>query len=176
MDRYALVLPGFFLLLLLFLTGCGSSGFLPEDFDPPEGFETPQFIVRPISADDAEKDYEAVMESIDLIHEALLSDSWPSETFTLEENRRDLVLKERMFDQRMSFTYTVVTPDESRVLGCVYINEGRRGPDAAVFMWVRRSAFEEGLDPVLEESVRDWLDREWPFQWVVYPGRGPGES
>ena len=163
-------------MLLVLLAGCGSSGFLPDDFDPPEGFETPLFRVRPITAEDAEKDYEAVMESIDLIHQALLSDGWPSESFTLDENRRDLVLKERMFDQRMSFTYTVVTPDESSVLGCVYINEGRGGPDAAVFMWVRRSAFEQGLDPVLEEAVREWVDSEWPFQWVVYPGRGVEEG
>jgi hypothetical protein len=66
----------------------------------------------------------------------------------------------------------VVTPDESRVLGCVYLYEGIGGPDAAVFLWVRSSEQEGGLDARLEAEVRDWVARDWPFEWVVYPGRG----
>jgi hypothetical protein len=163
-------------LLLVALAGCGSSRFVPDEFDPPKGFETSEFRVRPITAADAEKDYEAVMESIDIIHESLLGDSWPTESFTLEENRRDLAEKERRFERGTSFTYTVVSPDESQVLGCVYINEGQRGPDAAVFMWVRKSAHETGLDPLLEVAVREWMEQEWPFEWVVYPGRTAVQS
>jgi hypothetical protein len=158
-------------LLLLTLTGCGPSAFVGEDVQIPAGFETSQLRVRPITVADAEKDYEAVMESVDIIHAALLGDRWPKPSFTLEENRRDLAVKERRFEKRTSFTYTVVTPDESRVLGSVYINKGIGGPDAAVFMWVRKSAFDAGLDPVLEEAVRNWMENEWPFEWVVYPGR-----
>lgn len=163
------------LLLMLVLAGCGPSGFVPADFEISGGFETEQFRVRPITAADAEKDYEAVMESVDLIHSALLTDGWPGDGFTLEENRRQLAQKERRFARRGSFTYTVVSPDESRVLGCVYINEGIGGPDAAVFMWVRQSAYDDGLDPVLERAVRDWVEQEWPFEWVVYPGRAAVE-
>ena len=107
-------------LLLLLISGCGSSsysGFVPEDFEVPLGFETPEFRVRPITEADAEKDYEAVMESREIIHSALLSDSWPTESFTLEENRRDLAMKEVRFDLRTGFTYTVVSLDEAQVLG-----------------------------------------------------------
>jgi len=157
---------------VLLLTGCGPA-FVPYDFEIPGGLETEQFRIRPITAVDAEKDYEAVMESISLIHQALLHDGWPTPEFTLEENRSDLEAKERRFARRKNFTYTVVTPDESRVLGCIYINPGINGPDAAVFLWVRQSAFDQGLDPLLEQAVREWIDDQWPFQWVVYPGR-PG--
>jgi len=38
-------------------------------------------------------------------------------------------------------------------------------------MWVRRSAWEEGLDPVLEQAVRAWVAETWPFETVAYPGR-----
>ncbi len=158
-------------LLVLILAGCGSSGLVPADFEVPAGFETAEFRVRPITAEDAEKDYEAVMESVDLIHSALLTDGWPGDGFTLDENRKQLAQKERQFARRRRFTFTVVSPDESRVLGCVYINKGIGGPDAAVFMWVRQSSHDEGLDPVLETAVRDWMEQEWPFEWVVYPGR-----
>ena len=158
-------------LLLLIVAGCGSSEFVPGDIEIPTGFETANFRLRPITVADAEKDYAAVMESIGLIHTALLGDRWPTDSFTLEQNRKDLAKKERRFEQRKSFTFTVVSLDEDRVLGCVYINKGRRGPDAAVFMWVRQSSYDDGLDPVLESAVREWVKREWPFEWVVYPGR-----
>ena len=163
-------------LLLLIVAGCGSSEFVPRDVEIPSGFETADFRVRPITVADAEKDYAAVMESIGLIHAALLDDRWPTDSFTLEQNRKDLAKHERHFEQRKSFTFTVVSLDEDRVLGCVYINKGRRGPDAAVFMWVRQSSYDDGLDPVLESAVREWVDREWPFEWVVYPGRTASEA
>jgi len=159
-------------LMLSGLAACGSSGFLPAGCEPPVGFETAEFRVRPITVADAEKDYEAVMESIDVIHAALLGDSWPTEEHTLEQNERDMAAKERKFARHDSFTYTVVSLDESRVLGCIYINEGIGGPDAAVFTWVRSSEQEGGLDARLEAAVRDWIARDWPFAWVVYPGRG----
>ena len=158
-------------LLALFSVGCGSSGFVSDDFELSAGFETSEFRVRPITVADAEKDYEAVMESIDVIHSSFLDDSWPTESFTLDQNRRDLGAKERKFERRHSFTYTVVSPDESQVLGCVYINKGINGPDAAVFMWIRPSANDTGLDSRLEAAVRDWMKKDWPFGWVVFPGR-----
>ena len=128
------VRKGALCLLALVSAGCGPSGFVSDDFELPDGFETSEFRVRPITVGDAEKDYEAVMESIEEIHSSFLDDSWPPESFTLDQNRRDLGAKERKFKRRQSFTYTVVSPDESRVLGCVYINKGINGPDAAVFM------------------------------------------
>jgi len=161
-------------LMLSIISGCGPSsysGFVPEDFIVPLGFETPEFRVRPITVGDAEKDYEAVMESREIIHAALLGDSWPTESFTLDENRRDLAIKETRFERRTGFTYTVVSLDETQVLGCVYINRGQRGPDAAVFMWVRSSVQDMKLDSLLERSVRDWIESDWEFDWVVYPGR-----
>jgi hypothetical protein len=165
------------ILLFVLLVGCGSSSFVPAGFEVPSGFETEHFRLRPITAADAEKDYEAVMESIEIIHAALLSDTWPTAAFTLDENKRQLAAKERLFSRRKSFTYTIVSLDESRVLGSVYINKGIGGPDAAVFMWVRKTSYDQGLDPVLEKAVRDWVGTEWPFKWVVYPGRtGTDES
>lgn len=167
---------GILCLLALVPMGCGPSGFVSDDFELSDGFETSEFRVRPITVGDAEKDYEAVMESIDVIHSSLLDDNWPTESFTLDQNRRDLGAKERKFERRQSFTYTVVSPDESRVLGCVYINKGINGPDAAVFMWVRPSANATGLDSRLEAAVRDWMKTDWPFEWVVFPGRGAPQT
>jgi hypothetical protein len=57
-------------------------------------------------------------------------------------------------------------------LGCVYIFPTDK-PDyeAEVYMWVRKSAYDEGLDPVLFETVKKWIEEKWPFKKVAYPGR-----
>jgi hypothetical protein len=62
--------------------------------------------------------------------------------------------------------------DESQCLGCVYIVPAEaEGYDVDVYAWVRKSAFDEGLDGVLFGTVRDWLATAWPVTNVRYPGR-----
>jgi hypothetical protein len=147
------------------------ASFVPEDFEVPAVLETDQFRLRMLSVDDVEKDYEAVMESRDLLI-AMFGGPWPREGFTLAENLQDLEMHQREFLAREAFAYTVVAPDESRVLGCLYINPAKDpGVDARVHMWVRQSAYDHGLDPVLFETVQQWLATAWPFAVVAYPGR-----
>jgi hypothetical protein len=40
-----------------------------------------------------------------------------------------------------------------------------------VYLWVRQSELDNGLDNILFETVKDWVKREWPFGKVAYPGR-----
>ena len=62
--------------------------------------------------------------------------------------------------------------DESICLGCLYIFEPtKKDYDAEVYMWVRTSAFEDGLDPIFEKAVKEWIKSEWPLKNVAYPGR-----
>ena len=118
-----------------------------------------------------EDDYEAVIESRELLH-SMFGGPWPREGFTLEENLRDLERHQQEFLDRKAFAYTVVSLDESRVLGCLYINPARKtDADAKVHMWVRQSEYDKGLDAVLFQEVRNWLDSAWPFATVAYPGR-----
>jgi len=92
--------------------------FVPEDFVIPSVLETEYFRLRMLSVDDVEKDYEAVMETQERF--LSLGYGWPREGFTIEENLADLEQHQREFLHREAFAYTVVSPDESRVLGCVY--------------------------------------------------------
>ena len=147
------------------------SPFVPDSFEVPVTLETDRFRLRMLSVDDVEKDYEAVMESGELLR-AHSGGSWPREGFTLQENLADLKRHQREFEQREAFAYTVVSLDESRVLGCVYINPSEsKDTDAEVYMWVRQSEFDKGLDPILFETVKKWLEETWPFERVKYPGR-----
>lgn len=146
------------------------SMFVPPNFEVPSVLETEKFRLRMLSMDDVEKDYEAVMESQALLRAD--GGSWPRDGFTLAENLADLERHQREFLNREAFAYTVVALDESRVLGCVYINPaGERDADAVVTMWVRQSEYDQGLDPVLFQTIKDWIATSWPFETVAYPGR-----
>ena len=144
--------------------------FVPLDFDVPAVLETNKFRLRMLSVDDVEKDYEAVMESQALLRAD--GGDWPRDGFTLQENLADLQEHQQEFVERIAFAYTVVALDESRVLGCLYINPARyTEADAEVYMWVRQSEHDKGLDPVLFQTVKDWIAPVWPFETVAYPGR-----
>jgi len=92
--------------------------FVSENFVIPQILETKQFRLRMLSVDDVEKDYEAVMETQARFHS--MGYDWPREGFTIEENLADLKQHQQEFLNRDAFAYTVVSLDESRILG-VYI-------------------------------------------------------
>jgi RimJ/RimL family protein N-acetyltransferase len=144
--------------------------FVPDNFVIPQMLETAHFRLRMLSIDDVEKDYAAVMETQARFH--ALGYDWPREGFTMAENLADLEQHQREFLNRQSFAYTVVSPDESRVLGCVYINPAEmENIEARVRMWVRQSEYDQGLDPILFRAVKKWIESAWPFTKVSYPGR-----
>jgi hypothetical protein len=96
---------------------------------------------------------------------------WPA-GLTLRQNLIDLGWHEKEFQNRSSFAYTMVAPDESRVLGCVYFYPtDKAGYDAEVFLWVRESEAATDLDKRLFEVVQRWLASDWPFAHPAYPGR-----
>jgi hypothetical protein len=144
--------------------------FVPVDFEVPERLANEHFMLRPITVRDAEKDYEAVMESSRHLHE-LWGPGWP-DGLTLEQNTVDLGWHQKEFQRRASFTYTVMTPYEVDVLGCVYIYPSRlEAVDAEVYLWVRRDQLASGLEEELIEFVKQWVGESWPFSNPVFPGR-----
>jgi hypothetical protein len=145
--------------------------FVPDDFKVPASFETNRFRLRMLSVDDVEKDYEAVVESRELLHR-MFGGQWPRVGFTLEENLADLEKHQQEFLDRKAFAYTVVSLDETKVLGCVYIDPPEASDsDAVVVMWVRQTEYDKGLDEVLFNEVRDWISSVWPFKKVNFTGR-----
>jgi hypothetical protein len=131
----------------------------------PAGLEHARFRLRMLTIDDVIDDFDAINARVD-------RDGRPQPPFvpTVRENLVDLGWHQKEFELRRSFAYTVVAPDESRVLGCVYVDPSETH-DARVRMWVRKDAWEDGLDAVLEHAVRDWIARAWPFERVDWADR-----
>jgi hypothetical protein len=151
--------------------------FESDSFRVPEELQTEEFLLRPLRESDAELDYYAVMESREFLR-VWEQSTWPADDFTLESNRADLVRHERQHAAGEAFTYTVMTPDETQCLGCVYIfpttapmysrpeiastdGEEWSAYEAAFYFWVRRSRLADGLDRRLLEALGPWFAEAW---------------
>ena len=158
--------------------------FNDTQLDVPEGMQTNEFRLRPIRATDAELDYDAVMESREFLRTWEQS-SWPEDDFALEANREDLRKLEQRHAEHESFAFTVMNPDESRCLGCVYLfpldasmlsraeisgTDGSRWQDfsAAVYFWIRKSELADQLDRRLLAALVPWLDHDWGFDRPLF--------
>ena len=144
--------------------------WLPNDFTVPEGLESTGLRLRPLTVDDVVKDFDAVVSSrLHLRHLFGRADGWLADEHSLTQNLIDLGWHQKRHQLGEAFTYTVVTADESRVVGCVYFDPpSRAGFDAEVTFWSRG---EPGLEERLERVVRGWLSTAWPFERVAFPGR-----
>ena len=146
--------------------------FVPSDFIIPQILETEKFRLRMLTIDDVEKDYEAVMSSKEDLRNPLDKNSWPKDNMTIEEDLADLREHQEEFLKRQAFTYTVMSLDESKCLGCVYIYPSEKGSyDAEIYLWARSSELKSGLDKLLYDTVKKWVKEQWKFNNVAYPGR-----
>ena len=145
--------------------------FVDRDYAIPEQLQTSDFRLRMLTVNDVVKDFDAVMSSAEQLKSVWPNTEWP-EGLTLEQNLIDLGWHQKEFQRRRSFAYTVVTLDETRVIGCVYIYPTRkRGYDAEVYLWARESELGSPSDTRLYEAVQEWLAKDWPFDNVAFPGR-----
>lgn len=141
--------------------------WLPDDFDHPTRVDLECGAhLRPIRAADTEIDYPAVMGSRERLWtkygEAW---GWPPADMTMEQDREDLAHHEREIAAHESFNYAVLNADESRLLGCVYIDPppGGGDPDALVSWWVIDDHLGAPLEAELERFVPEWVTTVWPF-------------
>jgi hypothetical protein len=146
--------------------------FAPDTVTIPVGIETIDFKVRMLTINDLVKDYDAVMSSVGHLTGVFgPNEIWP-EGLTLEKELVDLGWHQKEFELRRSFAYTVMSPDESKCLGCVYVDPSEKlDYDAMVIMWVRQSEEGSGFDEKLFSTVKTWLSEKWWFTAVAFPGR-----
>lgn len=144
---------------------------VPASFHVPPVFETDTFRLRMLTVNDVVKDFDAVVSSGAHIADVWPESKWP-EGLTLEQNLIDLGWHQKEFQRRTSFAYTVVTLDETQVVGCVYIYPTTKvGFDAEVYLWTRPPEQVDDLDrAMLKRAVAQWLADEWPFQVPAFPG------
>ena len=147
--------------------------FLPPDFVVPVAVETDGFRMRMLTIHDLVKDYDAVMSSREHLWRRFGGVwGWPKPEMTLEQNLIDLGWHQKEFQRHSSFAYTAVTLDETRTLGCAYIDPPTAGGmDAEVWFWARQSELQGRLEDRLDAHLRRWLRSEWGFRAVSLNGQ-----
>jgi RimJ/RimL family protein N-acetyltransferase len=125
------------------------------------------YHLRPIAAEDVELDFPAVMGSRDRLW-AIYGEAWgwPPATMTVEQDREDLAHHAAEIEAHESFNYAVLDQDESRLVGCVYLDPARDSEpdvDAVVSWWVVDDLVGSELDHELGELVPRWLTETWGF-------------
>lgn len=156
--------------------------FVPAGFVVPRHLRGPGFVLAPLGPEHNDSDHAAWSGSVEHIHAtpgftAALwqSDEWPY-PMSLEQNLADLQMHAREFEAREAFAYTVLADHGAAgtidVIGCVYVDpdpDATVQPAAMVRCWVR--ADRADLDPMLAATVAEWLQRDWLFAAVRFPGR-----
>ena len=151
--------------------------FHPPDQPVPTGLRTAGAVLRPLTTAYAEIDHAALMSSRERLRRWSGTD-WPSDEFTVEENREDLARHEREHGAGVAFTFTVLSPDERECVGCVYVTPladladanpelGEVAPhDAVIGFWVVEHRADVEGD--LLEDLDRWLTGAWAFRSVRF--------
>ena len=147
--------------------------FVPASFAVPREYRAAQFKLVPLGPDLAQQDYQAYMSSIEHLQKTFTgTDSWPNKNVTMADAVKDVEGEKSRFDARKSFTYSVLTLNGAKELGCVYITpSAKQGYDAAVRIWVTQEQYDHGFETVLVPEVKTWLAAQWPFKKVAWPKR-----
>lgn len=149
-------------------------GWLPAGFAWPQRVELPTGDhLRPIREVDVDIDYPAVMGSRERLWAKYgESNRWPQATMSYEDDRRDLARHEAEILAGETFNYAILNEDETRLLGCIYIDPpdavSPAGTDAVASWWVVDNELSTDLARAVEAFVPRWLTEAWPFASVHY--------
>jgi hypothetical protein len=148
--------------------------WLPEGFEPPERVDLSSgHHLRPIRESDVDIDYPAVMGPRERLWEKYGEAwGWPPQAMTYEQDREDLARHEQEIAALETFNYAVLNEDETKLLGCVYIDppedDSPAGTEAVVSWWVVDDETGRNLERALDELVPAWLADTWLFGAVDY--------
>lgn len=154
-----------------------------EQAQVPDELVMEDFVLRPLALRYAKIDFEALISSIESLQHSLLARHDLSR-LTLEENIACIRVHELNHQSRKSFAFSIISPDATECLGCVYIMSLKTNleqvttdecilksvadDEGLVGFWVRQSKLSEGLDVKILESLLPWLEKQWPFSHVSF--------
>ena len=147
--------------------------FYPETAVPPTKLQTEELLFVPLTPAHVHLDYNALMVSKEMLRR-WGGHGWPSDDFTIEANRQDLEWHDQEHRENIAYTYTILTPDESECLGCVYIKPLRDiqedAPDfhAIIRYWVIEPRLIDGLEKQVLTTLIHWFNSDaWQFKRML---------
>ena len=160
--------------------------FIPDDYSPPQTYQSSLFRLEVLSPKFATEDFASVTASAnDIRHVFGPTNGWPSPDMSYAENLADLERHEREFFERQAFAYSILSHDRGAYLGCLYIkpikskidNDFRKSMyGAQAFVWLGTQEHSGNLAEQVLVDLQIWLEEAWPFRAVAFPGRTIGWS
>jgi hypothetical protein len=155
---------------------------------PPFARRTPRVQLEPVAPRTGELDYEAYMGSIDhLVRdfwgvagiEEPPSDepwwfgagAWPAPDITPDAGNLDAMSCWASFGRGEAFSFSALTLDRTRQLGCTYLWPTIDGDDpyeAANRIWVIGSELATDLDRHLLEETLAWVEEAWELNRIIH--------
>lgn len=169
----------FILLLLLAVSAVSQNRpLVAGSFEVPGAYESERFIIRPLIAHDVVSDDSSTRRGPDpdygLPVPAL---DMPASSFPAREDDPAMDYLQKRISQRSSYSYPVVNPETGKMIGCVYINHsGDPAHDAEVTWWLRTGTAENSLFQTFAETVKEWVNEEWPFRNPSFKGRAIAQA
>lgn len=126
--------------------------------------------IRPIAASDVDLDMIAVMGSRERLF-SIYGESWgwPPAGMTREQDEEDLARHADEMQTNESFNYAVFDAEETRLLGCLYIDQpDDEAHDAVVSWWLVDDMVGSELEAAFEVFAPRWLRESWPFRSIRF--------
>lgn len=107
-----------------------------------------------------------------------LDDWWPSDHLTEKDNYQTLLWHEEEFVKRGSFAYAIHL--NQKYIGCLYIYGLKEVVEIVtkkdesllyVFMWTTKENYKNGIDKLIFQQLKKWVEEKWCFAVADYPGR-----
>lgn len=138
-----------------------------KNWNVPVEYMLGDVVLKALTINDLERDFNAIMESAADIKAANPSSSWP-DGLTLDKNLIDLAWHQREFEARRSFAWIIEAKD-STYLGCLYIYPSIEGKNTAdVNWWWHTHANVERIK--FREDLLIWLSgQDWPSLYFHLP-------
>ena len=129
--------------------------------------------LRPIRASDVDLDLPAVRASRERLWTIYgRAWGWPPVDLTREQDLADLVRHEAETEAHEAFDYALLDRDETRLLGCVYVDPPVKvGADAEISWWVVDELVGSDLEATLDALVPAWIATQWPLRRPRFVGR-----
>lgn len=140
-------------------------------FEAPASVQEQLFYLEPLAPQHNELDYEAWQSSVQELQGIFgPGHEWPKAEYTKTKNLEDLQRHYREFECGEAYAYTILSPDQSLCIGCVYIQPPQvTAYDAHVDFWFRNS--HKHLEAPFLVWLKNWLARDWALDTIAFPGR-----
>lgn len=148
--------------------------FVPEDFDVPRIKMFDHFRLEALGPEHNERDHTAWTSSMDHIHATpgFEGHPWPM-PMTVAENLEDMDMHLREFDERTSFTWSILAAGTDDVIGCIYLYpfDPARPGHGRFRSWV--TAERAADDSTIRTAIAAWFASDWPIE-VTADWHAPG--